>query len=183
MMRKLVYIIGFLISVSCSQSARNSENAPAPEREELKVEDGTSGWREDTKSKDADFKSLEPMLKNIQLDAEITEKLQANYEAQILATKHPEFAEAIKEQLADSSKFNVSLADSIQTIAIEDITFLGEMDTQNDGIFTQKIQYTTIINSVHTQKDSALVVVKRTLIDVDNAVKVNTSFSFEELDR
>lgn len=184
-MRKIFYIFVFLVCVSCSQSAKKSLDT-APSNEELKLEDDaaveSNGWRNDIKNKDIDFKSLETVLKNINLETEITEKLQANFEAQLLATKHPEFADAIKEQLADSNKFTASLADSIQNITIQDVQFVGKMSNQNDSISTQKITYTTLINSVYKQKDSALIVMKRALIDIDNTVKVNTSFLFERLE-
>ena len=152
MMRRLCYIFGFLLCVSCSDFSAKSESATAPNEDakEQGLTPTTESLTADFDRKDADFKVTDIALENI--DTEIFEKLQANYEAQILAAKHPEFSEAIKEQLADSNKFAVSLADSIQTIAIEDVQLLGEMKVQNDSISTQKIHYTTLINSTYKQK-------------------------------
>jgi hypothetical protein len=117
------------------------------------------------------------------LNTEVEEKLQANYEAQILAVQHPEFREAIKEQLADSDKFNGMLADSIKTIKIKDLTFSNDLAARNDSIFTKKVVYTSLINSKYQQRDSVLVVIKRAMIIIDHKPQINTSFSFERLER
>ncbi|WP_298518876.1 hypothetical protein [uncultured Kordia sp.] len=183
MMRKILYIVGFLWCVSCNQFSPKSDNeaAPAP-TEELKIEGdnftNSDGWSDDSKRKDLDFKTSDATLEN--LNSEIFTKLQANYEAQLLAAKHPEFADAIKEQLANSSKFTEALSDSIQTIKIEDVEFSGTMESRNDSVSTQKVRYTAFINSTHKQKDSVLVVIKRTAIVIDGTVKANTSFTFEK---
>ncbi len=172
---KIVYIVCFLLCVSCNQYAAKKEDN-AVKSEEFKV--NRSDLLNDTDEKDAtkiDF-SLEGM------NTEIEEKLQANYEAKVLAIKHPEFQEAIKEQLANSSKFDFTLSDSIETIEIRDILFLDDLHNQNDSISTQKVLYTYIINSEHMQKDSALVVIKRKMIVIDNSLKMNTLFLFEKLD-
>lgn len=192
MMRKLLYIFGFLLCISCNQSAPKSENSKM-KSEELSVDkddllDDAKGKGYDftiDKSKiDADFKSEGFSFSTPgNLNTEISTKLQANYEAQILATKHPEFAEAIKEQLADSNKFTKSLSDSIETIKIEDLKFSENMESRNDSVFTQKLVYTSLINSTYKQKDSVLVVIKRTFIMIDDNRKVNTTFRFEKLDR
>ena len=194
MMRKFLYILSFLLCVSCSQSEKKSQDA-SPAYEDLKVKENTfteeDGWHNDTKREDLDFKSDDKSkdynftinyfsLDN--LNSEISTKLQANYEAQILAIKHPEFAETIKEQLADSNKFTESLSDSIQTIMIEDIKFSGSLQSVNDSIYTQKMVYTSLINSKYKQRDSVLVVLKRATIKIDNDAKMNTSFTFEKLD-
>jgi len=175
MMRKVLYIVGFLLFVSCNQFSPKAEKSAVKEEA---VEADSKGWANIDKT---NFKTTDFSLENI--NSEIQEKLQANYEAQLLATKHPEFAEAIKEQLANSNKFTEALSDSIQTIKIKDIKLIGSMETRNDSVSTQKMIYTSLINSTYKQKDSALVVVKRKTIVIDNAVKVNTSFSFESLDR
>lgn len=191
MIRKLLYIFGFLLCVSCNQSAPKSENTKM-KSEERSVDkdvflDDLKGKDYDftiDKSKiDADFKSQSFSFSTPgNLNVEISTKLQANYEAQILATKHPEFAEAIKEQLADSNKFTTALLDSIETIKIEDLELSGNMESRNDSVSTQKLIYTSLINSKYKQKDSVLVVIKRAMIVIDNAMKVNTSFTFEKLD-
>ncbi len=181
MMRKILYIFGFLFCVSCNEFSPKSENSTAPE-EDSKVQKlyfDTNGSTDDVKGKELSFTTNYFRFEAI--DAEISEKLQAKYEAQLLATKHPEFAEAINEQLAYSSKFKEAIADSIQTITIEELTFLGELKTRNDDTSIQKMSYTKRINSTYTQKDSVLVVIKRTEIAIDNTTKVNTSFSFEKL--
>ena len=178
MMRKMLYIFGFLFCVACNNLETKSQDAFTA-TESFKVKENTIV--KDLDEKNLDYKTDDFALEDVNL--EIQEKLQANYEAQILGTKHPEFAEAIKEQLADSSKFTTAISDSIQTIQIQDLEYVGEIETLNDSISTQKIKYTSLINSTHTQKDSALVVIKRTMIVIDNAVKVNTSFSFESLER
>ncbi|WP_046756942.1 hypothetical protein [Kordia jejudonensis] len=116
------------------------------------------------------------------LTTEISAKLQANYEAKILAVKHPEFAKAIAEQLADSKKFQFMLSDSIQTIEIKDIDISSKFSKRNDSITTLAVVYTSVINSKYMQKDSALVVMKNTMVIIDNQVKRNTTFTFERLD-
>lgn len=180
MMKKIVYILSFLLCFSCNQSAKKSEmmKDEAVESEEFVVD--KDGLLDDAKRKDLDFKNSDFALDKI--DLEISSKLQANYEAKILAVKHPEFQEAIKEQLAGSDKFNFTLSDSIETIEIKDVKQVGMMIKRNDSIFTQKIMYTSFINSKYKQKDSVLVVMKRAMIIIDNEVKINTSFSFENLD-
>ena len=179
MMRKIIYIIGFLCCFSCNNSSPKSDNATMT-KEEFKVEESSlrndADGATDTKIPEVDF-SLN------YLDTEITEKLQANYEAQLLAVKHPEFAEAIKEQLENSTKFNTALADSIESIKIKDIRFSDMIVSRNDSIFTKKVFYTSLINTKHQQKDSVLVVVKRAFITIDGKPTVNTSFSFERLER
>ncbi|MFK7749845.1 MAG: hypothetical protein AB8B65_15730 [Kordia sp.] len=199
MMKKLLYIFGFLLCISCSESAKKSENSKM-KSEELSVEKDGLVDDADEKGKDlktyrydynGDFKTDDksksfwdaPAYFTLNdFNSEISEKLQANYEAQILATKHPEFAETIKEQLADSNKFTESLSDSIQTIKIENIEFSGNIESRNDSISSQKILYTSLINSTYKQKDSVLVIIKRTFIVIDDDKKVNTSFAFETLD-
>ncbi|WP_298422174.1 hypothetical protein [uncultured Kordia sp.] len=179
MMKKIVYILCFLFCVACNQHAPKSENATMKSQEFTVDKDGLlddTDYKTDLKKPDLDFSLIG------YLDTEISAKLQANYEAKILATKHPEFQEAIKEQLAGSDKFNVSLSDSIETIEIKDVERFGIMRNRNDSITTQKIRYTSLINSKYTQKDSVLVVIKRAMIVIDNEFKINTSFSFEKLD-
>ncbi|MCH2194045.1 hypothetical protein [Kordia sp.] len=190
MMKKLLYIFGFLLCISCNQFSSKSENAPSPTEDSNSYRytidkdrfDGNGLSDLDDKLNSESFKFSTSNFDVKDLNAEISTKLQDNYEAQLLATKHPEFAETIKEQLADSNKFNTALSDSIKTIAIEDLKFSGEMQSQNDSIITQKIYYTSLINSKYKQKDSVLVVIKRATILIDGAIKVNTSFSFEGLD-
>ena len=178
MMKKIVYILCFLLCFSCSQYSPKSENAVATEAEEVRVDkDGLADNNTDTKFKVG--------LSNFSLDeinSEIEEKLQANYEAIVLAKKHPEFKEAIKEQLAGSDKFHFTLSDSIQSIEIKELTYVGSMESRNDSVSAQKILYTTLINSKYTQQDSVLVIVKRKLIEIDNTPKMNTSIVFEKLD-
>jgi hypothetical protein len=205
MMRKLLYIFGFLLCVACSESAKKSQDA-APTSDEWKVKESnyTEGesFKGDSKRKDADLKILNIEKYKVDeirkddaaysfttnyfslddINTEISTKLQANYEAQLLATKHPEFAEAIKEQLTASNKFHTALSDSIQTIKIEDLEFLGSLKSLNDSVSTQKMRYTSVINSKYKQKDSVLVVVKRAMILIDDVLKANTSFTFEKLD-
>ena len=142
-------------------------------KEELKIE------RSDLSN--TDVKSLSTELLFQDLNIEVEEKLRANYETQILATKHPEFAETIKEQLSDSDKFTNKLADSIKTIEIKNLVFANNMQSHNDSIFTKKIIYTLLINSKYQQKDSALVVIKRATILIDNKPQITTSISFEHL--
>jgi hypothetical protein len=182
MMKKIVYIVCFLLCFSCKNSSHKSKNTVATESEELKI--NNDGLVDDADEKTnvckPDFKSVAFSLDYINI--EIEEKLQANYEAKILAVKHPEFQEAIKEQLANSNKFNFTLSDSIQTIEIKDIVFAGNLEKENDSLYKQKVLYTSMINSKHAQKDSTLVVMKRTMIMIDNSLKMNTSFSFENLD-
>lgn len=178
MMKKIVYIACFLLCVSCNQYAAKKEDN-AVRSEEFNVEKDGLLDDADTKYK-ADFKAMDFDVNYI--NTEIEEKLQANYEAKILAVKHPEFQEAIKEQLEGSNKFNFTLSDSIQTIEIKDIILSGNMSERNDSITTQKVLHTTLINSKYTQKDSVLVVMKRTMIVIDGLVKMNTSFSFESID-
>ncbi|EDP97691.1 hypothetical protein U8527_05065 [Kordia algicida OT-1] len=177
MMKKVVYIICFIVCFSCNNATQKSDNAIATEAVEEVSIDKDGLLDTETKLKDAidDF-SLNDV------NAEIEDKLQANYEAVVLATKHPEFREAIKEQLADSDKFNVLLSDSIQSIEIKDIDFSSSVTSRNERVSTQKVSYTILINSKYTQKDSVLVVMKRSMIKIDEAVKVNTSFSFERID-
>lgn len=174
MMKKIVYIVAFLFCFSCNNFSPKSEDATMA-KEEFKV-DRSDLLDTNTETPEIDFSFNE-------LDTEIEEKLQANYEAQLLAVKHPEFAEAIKEQLESSTKFNTSLADSIESIKIEDISFSDMIVSRNDSTFTKKVFYTSLINAKHQQKDSVLVVVKRALITIDGKPTVNTSFSFERLDR
>ncbi|WP_430411938.1 hypothetical protein [Kordia sp.] len=181
MMKKIVYIACFILCFSCSNN-RNADRVPTEEKsveaEDFKVDE--SSLIDDADGK-TDTKKLEINFSLDDINTEIEEKLQANYEATILAIQHPEFQEAIKEQLANSGKFNFTLSDSIKTIEIKEIERSGNMLKRNDSITTQKILYTTFINSKYTQKDSALVVIKRTMIVIDNQVKMNTSFSFESL--
>jgi hypothetical protein len=174
----MLYIFSFLFCVACNNLETKSQDA-FKATESFKVKENTIV--KDLDEKNLDYKTDDFALEDVNL--EIQEKLQANYEAQILGTKYPEFAEAIEEQLADSSKFTTVISDSIQTIQIQDLEYIGKIETLNDSISTQKIKYTSLINSTHTQKDSALVVIKRAMIVIDNAVKVNTSFTFESLDR
>ncbi|WP_420574784.1 hypothetical protein [Kordia sp.] len=176
MMKKIVYIVCFLACFSCADRAPSTENAL--ESEESNVT--SDGWTQQNKGQDADFKSSDFAVETINL--EITEKLQANYEAQVLAVKHPEFQEAIKEQLKGSTKFNAALSDSVTTIEVRNLSFYGKQHILNDSISTQKMRYTSLINSKYSQKDSVLVVIKRTMIMIDNSPKVNTSFVFEKLD-
>jgi hypothetical protein len=175
MMRKMVYIFGLLCCVACNKFESKSQDAFTA-TESLKVEE--NALIEDADD-ELDMTTTAFTLEDI--NEEIQEKLQANYEAQILATKHPEFAEAIKEQLTSSTKFSTAISDSIQTLTIENLEYLGEMETLNDSIAIQDIKYSTLINGTHQQKDSARVVIKRTMIVIDDAVKVNTSFVFERL--
>jgi hypothetical protein len=182
MMKKLGYILmSLFFCVSCNQSASTSENATAP-REDVKVHESTLDVEADDKLKKGflDFKTSNFSIDNFY--PEIATKLQANYESQVLAAKHPEFAEAIKEQLAASSKFNTSLSDSIQKITITDIELVGALKTQNDSTFTQKIRYTKHINSNYTVQDSVLVVLKQAFIKIDNTMRINTSFSFQAIE-
>jgi len=178
MMKKIVSIVCFLLCFSCNQRAQKSENAVSKEAEEFKVE--RSDLLDDAKGKTLNDIEVDFSLTTMNL--EIEEKLQANYEAKILAAKHPEFREAIKEQLANSDKFSFTLSDSIERVEIKDMQLSGNMLKRSDSITTQKILYTTLINSKYPQKDSVLVVMKRTMIVIDNQVKMNTSFSFERLD-
>ncbi|AXG67979.1 hypothetical protein KORDIASMS9_00161 [Kordia sp. SMS9] len=182
MMRKILYIFGFLFCISCNEFSPKSENSTAP-TEDSKVQElyfDTDGSTDAVKGTELSFTTNYFRFEAI--DSEISEKLQANYEAQLLATKHPEFAEAINEQLANSSKFKEAIADSIQTISIENIEFLGDLQTRNDDTSIQKMSFTKRINSTYTEKDSVLVVIKRSVIEIDDTKKVNTSFSFENLD-
>lgn len=182
MMKKIVYILSFLLCFSCA----NEKKADMMTKEEIIVEEdfkvdesslrNDADGNTDTKSPEVDFSLIS------YLDTEIEEKLQANYEAKILAVKHPEFKAAIKEQLAGSDKFSFTLSDSIETIEIKDIKRSGVMTERNDSITTQKVTYTSLINSKYKQKDSVLVVMKHTMIIIDNEVKINTSFLFEKLD-
>ena len=174
MKMKIVYIVCFLLCFSC---ANENAKKSIPETE-TKSEEATVG-RSDLLD-DADKKSMNDIELNFSLD-HIEEKLQASYEAQILATKHPEFREAIKEQLANSNKFNATLSDSINTIEIQDMLLLDDISQRNDSIMTQRILYSYVINSKLVKKDSALVVMKHTLIKIDNEMKLNTSFSFKKL--
>lgn len=177
MMKKIVYIICFAVCFSCNNAAQKSENAVATEAaEEVSIDkDGLLGTEMKLKDAISDF-SLDDVY------AEIEDKLQANYEAVVLATKHPEFREAIKEQLAGSDKFKVTLSDSIQSIEIKDLDFSSPVESRSDIVSTQKVYYTIVINSKYPQKDSVLVVMKRSMMMIDEAVKVNTSFAFEEID-
>ena len=178
MMKNIVYILCFLLCFACHQHSQKSENATAKEADEFKVE--RSDLLDDADLKNKDDIKVDFSLDN--LNVEIEEKLQANYEATILATKHPEFKDAIKEQLANSDKFNFTFSDSIETIEIKDIILSGNMLERSDSISIQKVLYTTFINSKHTQKDSVLVVMKRTMIVIDNQLKMNTSLTFEKID-
>ncbi|PTX60893.1 hypothetical protein C8N46_10549 [Kordia periserrulae] len=181
MMKKIVYIVSLVLCVSCNQFSQKSENATAP-REDLKVHESTLDVEADDKLKEGflDFKTIDFSIGNFR--SEIATKLQANYESQVLAAKHPEFAVAIQEQLAASSKFHTSLSDSIQKIEITDIELVGTMKTLNDSTFTQKIHYTKHINSNYTEKDSVLVVLQQALIKIDHTVRINTSFSFQTIE-
>lgn len=177
MMRNIIYIIGFLLCISCNNSASKSENTTSikdTEDQEFRITESSTSATDAVK--------LEGNFSLDYLNTEVTEKLQANYEAKILAIQHPEFEEAIKEQLAGSNKFRFTLSDSIKTIEIKDVAFLGEMVQRNDSLFTQKFGYTAFINDTYKQRDSVLVVIKRSLIMIDNSPAVNTSFSFERLD-
>lgn len=174
MKMKILYIVCFLLCVSCNQyTSKKEENAV--KSEEFNVDKSNLLEIDDENTIEIDF-SLDG------INSEIEEKLQANYEAKVLAMKHPEFQEAIQEQLANSNKFDVTLSDSIETIEIRDILFLDDLRNQNDSISTQKVLYTYIVNSKYIQRDSVLVVIKRNMIVIDNSVKMNTSFSFEKLD-
>ncbi|MBC8755695.1 hypothetical protein H2O64_13550 [Kordia sp. YSTF-M3] len=178
---KIIYILCFLLCFSCANNTKADQmmtKDEAVESEEFKVD--KSDLRDDLDEKNKNAIEIDFSLNAI--NSEIEEKLQANYEAKVLAVKHPEFQEVIKEQLANSTKFNFSLPDSIQTIEIKDIVFAGNLKKENDSIYKQKVLYTSLINSKHTQKDSALVVMKRTMIVIDNSLKMNTSFLFEKLD-
>ena len=176
MMKNIVYIVCFLLFFSCANDKTSNQmltKEEAVESENFKVE--KVGLLDDADEKNNfDFSSDD-------VNSEIVEKIQANYEALVLAAKHPEFKEAIKEQLSDSNKFNVTLSDSIQTVEITALKLSGNLEKITDSIFQQKILYTTLINSKHTKKDSALVVMKRSMIVIDNSLKMNTSFSFEKL--
>jgi hypothetical protein len=153
----------------------------AVESEDFNVD--TDGLLDDADTKyKADFKALDFDLDLDYIQTEIEEKLQANYESLVLLNKHPEFQEAIKEQLANSAKFDFVLSDSIQTIEVKDIVLAGNLEKENDSCYKQKVLYTSLINSKHIQKDSTLVIMKRTMIVIDNSLKVNTSFLFEKLD-
>ncbi|QHI36657.1 hypothetical protein IMCC3317_20200 [Kordia antarctica] len=172
MKMKIVYIVGFLLCFSCSNNVSKKEDT-AVKSEEIEID-------KDGLVDDADFKSGDVSF--IDFNTEIEEKLRANYESLVLINTHPEFQEAIKEQLATSTKFNVLLSDSIQSIEIKYIEFKGNLKKVNDSIYKQKILYTTFINSKHIKKDSAFVIIKRTILIIDNSLKMNTSFSFEILD-
>jgi len=179
MKMKFVYIVCFLLCFSCANDKKADRmlmKEEAVENEDIKV------TRSDLID-DADKKNdvnVDFYLEGI--NTEIEEKLQANYEAKVLATKHPEFQAAIEEQLANSNKFDFTLSDSIETIEIRDILFLDDLQRQNDSVSTQKVVYSYLINSANVQKDSALVVIKHNMIKIDNSLKMNTSFSFEKLD-
>lgn len=173
MKMKISYIVCFLLCFSCANDTNRKEAIPTTEVEEFKVD--RSDLLDDSDFTSEDFSTND-------LNTEIEEKLRTSYESLVLINTHPEFQETIKEQLATSTKFNVLLSDSIQSIEIKGIEFKGNLEKENDSMYKQKILYTTFINSKHTKKDSALVFIKRTKIVIDNSLRMNTSFLFEKLE-
>ncbi|WP_046745178.1 hypothetical protein [Kordia zhangzhouensis] len=178
MIRKVVFILLLLLNFSCSNSTQKAENTVATEEA---TESELANDRHITSQTYVDAKKIKTTYTSLlqSMHSEIEEKLQASYEASVLITKHPEFKDAIVEQLAHSNKFATLLSDSIQSIKIKDIQYIDNLEVINDSIAVQKIRYAMIVNSVHSLKDSANLVMKQTIVEVENRKKVQTSFTFQ----
>ena len=176
MKRMIPYFLVLLGIISCNDFSPKTENATAEEA----IDNANTSVETTSARKEIKDLSTFDLLKE-SMQPEIEEKLQANYEALLLLTKHPEFKEAIQEQLEDSNKFSEALSDSIQKIQIKDVQYIGNLKVINDSVSVQKIRYTLLVNSTFSQKDSANVVMKQSIVEIDETQRIRADISFQNV--
>lgn len=160
-MKKLFYICFAMLLLSCANTSEEKSFA-------------TSDMAESEAAEPAVLTIEEPFPY-----ATITEqKLQEYYDLATLQNKHPEFAETIAPQLRKLAKDAIVLVKGQDSVAVKNLSALGEIVAINDTLQQQRFTY-AIASKTMFKSDTltANIISKPTVLDGTETVSTRVIFS------
>ncbi|WP_412986349.1 hypothetical protein [Pontimicrobium sp. IMCC45349] len=163
-MKKLGYILNFMILASCMNSANEAE-----------MKSIEPVFATESMDNDDFFSYTASDFNNTQLAAQ---KLQEYYDLSLLKQQHPEFENDIKLQLENLGELTLNLPKTARSINIDSVTELSK-ETLTDSTKRIVLKYTSNSDRGKTT-DTISAIIKTKTITVDNQPITTTKLKFKE---